>query len=131
MLWALQAVLALQFATAGGLKLAGTNQMVEMFNTIGAGQWLRYAIGVVEIAGAVGLLIAPLSGLAALGLVGLMVGATATNLFIIDANPWMPVTYLLVAAVIAWGRWPRTKTLAGTFRRDAVVNDGQQQRTAI
>jgi uncharacterized membrane protein YphA (DoxX/SURF4 family) len=116
-LWVLQGVLAVQFAGAGVLKLAGNHQMVHMFATIGAGQWLRYAIGLVELAGAIGLLIPPLSGLAALGLVGLMVGATVTNAFVIDASPWIPVTYLLVAAMITWGRWPRTRALSGTNHR--------------
>jgi uncharacterized membrane protein len=107
-LWTLQVLMALSFVSAGAQKLAGTREMVDMFSTIGAGQWLRYAIGVVELAGAIGLLVRPLSGLAAMGLVGLMIGATATNLFVIDATPWVPVGYLVVAAIIARARLPRT-----------------------
>jgi uncharacterized membrane protein len=47
-----------------------------MFATIGIGQWFRYVVGALELAGAVGVLIPRLSGLAALGLIGLMAGAT-------------------------------------------------------
>src|ERR687897_84277 len=90
-LWALQAILALQFAMAGLAKLGGDASMVEMFATIGIGQWFRYLVGALEIAGAVGVLIPRLSGLAALGLVSLMVGAILANLFILDASPLLPI----------------------------------------
>jgi uncharacterized membrane protein YphA (DoxX/SURF4 family) len=103
-LWALQAVLALQFAGGGLAKLAGSPELVDLFANIGAGQWLRYVVGALEVAGAVGLLVPRLSRLAALGLAALMVGATVTNLFVIHQRPWLPVGLLLVAAVIAWGR---------------------------
>jgi len=44
-LWALQAVLALMFAMAGFAKVGGDAAMVEMFATIGVGQWFRYLVG--------------------------------------------------------------------------------------
>ena len=74
-LWTLQVLLAAMFAMAGLAKVFGDPAMVEMFDTIGIGQWFRYLVGALEIAGAVGVLIPRLSGLAALGLVCLMVGA--------------------------------------------------------
>jgi uncharacterized membrane protein YphA (DoxX/SURF4 family) len=116
-LWVLQAVLAFQFAGGGLLKLTGSPAMVELFATIGAGQWLRYVVGALEVAGAVGLLVPRLSGLAALGLAALMLGATVTNLFIIGESPWLPLGLLLVAAVIAWGRRSRTRALAARLQR--------------
>jgi putative oxidoreductase len=103
-LWMLQAALALQFAAGGLAKLAGAPELVELFASIGAGQWLRYVVGALEVAGAVGLLVPRLWRLAALGLATLMVGTTVTNLFVIHERPWLPVGLLLVAAVIAWGR---------------------------
>lgn len=103
-LWVLQAMLAFQFAGGGLLKLTGSPGLVDLFAAIGAGQWLRYVVGALEVAGAVGLLVPRLTRLAALGLATLMVGATVTNLFIIHERPWLPVGLLLVAAVIAWGR---------------------------
>jgi uncharacterized membrane protein YphA (DoxX/SURF4 family) len=110
-LWVLQAVLAFQFAGGGLLKLTGSPEMVDLFATIGAGQWLRYVVGALEAAGAVGLLVPRLAGLAALGLAALMVGATVTNLFVIHERPWLPVGLLLVSATIAWGRRSRTRAL--------------------
>jgi uncharacterized membrane protein len=63
------------------------------------------------IGGAVGVLVPRLSGLAALGLVCLMVGATLTNLFVLGTSPLLPVGLLVVSALVAWGRWPRTRNL--------------------
>jgi putative oxidoreductase len=103
-LWGLQILLALQFAMAGLAKVFGDQAMVEMFDTIGIGQWFRYLVGALELAGAVGVLIPRLSGLAALGLVCLMVGATLTNLFVLGASPLLPVVLLVVSALVAWGR---------------------------
>jgi uncharacterized membrane protein YphA (DoxX/SURF4 family) len=116
-LWVLQAVLAFQFAGGGLLKLSGAPPMVELFADIGAGQWLRFVVGALEVAGAVGLLVPRLSGLAALGLAGLMVGATATNLFVIGESPWLPIGLLLASILVARGRWTQTRVLAGRLRR--------------
>lgn len=102
--WVLQVVLAVQFVGAGALKLIGDQAMLDLFADIGAGQWLRYVVGVLELAGAVGLLIPRLAGLAALGLAALMVGATLTNLFVIDESPLLPLVILVIAGAIAWVR---------------------------
>lgn len=103
-LWALQIALALVFAGAGSAKIAGAAQMVDTFTEIGAGQWLRYFVGALELAGAVGLLIPWLAGLAAVGLAALMIGATVTDLFIIDESPVAALVLFLVAGFIAWIR---------------------------
>jgi putative oxidoreductase len=116
-LWALQALLALQFAMAGSVKVIGDPAMVEMFATIGIGQWFRYFVGALELAGAVGVLIPRLSGLAALGLVCLMVGATLTNLFVLGTSPLLTVGLLVVSALVAWGRWTKAKALAAGIWR--------------
>jgi putative oxidoreductase len=110
-LWALQALLAIMFAMAGFAKVFGDPAMVQMFATIGIGQWFRYVVGALEIAGAVGVLIPRLSGLAALGLVCLMAGATLTNVLVLGAGPLLPLVLLAVGVLVAWGRWPRTRIL--------------------
>ena len=102
-LWVAQAVLALQLASGGVLKLIGDAAMVDLFTDIGAGQWFRYVVGLVELAGAVGLLIPRLCGLAALGVTALLVGATVTNIAI-GVAPWLPLVLLLVAATVAYAR---------------------------
>jgi uncharacterized membrane protein len=106
-LWALQALLALVFAMAGLAKLGGDPAMVEMFATIGVGQWFRYVVGALEISGAIGVLIPRLSWLAALGLVCLMAGATLTNLFVLGASPLLPVGLLVGAR---WSPGPAVRS---------------------
>ena len=106
-LWVLQVLLAFQFAGGGWLKLSGAPVMVEMFDAIGAGQWLRFMVGGLEIAGAIGLLIPRIAGVAALGLCGLLLGAIATNLFILNADSSVAVGLLVMSALIVWGRWPQ------------------------
>src|SRR3954452_14798601 len=103
--WVARALLALVFFGAGASKLAGEPAMVTMFDQIGAGQWLRYLVGTLELAGAVGVLVPRLSALAATGLVLLMVGATITNLAVLDVAPWLTLTLLVVAAFVAWVGW--------------------------
>jgi uncharacterized membrane protein YphA (DoxX/SURF4 family) len=112
-LWVLQILLALQFVMAGLAKVFGDPAMIEMFATISVGQWFRYVVGALELAGAVGLLIPRLTGLAALGLVCLMVGAVATNVFILGANPLLPIVLALVGLLVVWGRRSRLRALVG------------------
>jgi uncharacterized membrane protein YphA (DoxX/SURF4 family) len=119
-LWIAQALLAALFAFVAAPKLLGDPTAVASFNSIGFGQWFRYLTGACELAGAIGLLIPRLSGLAALGLVGLMVGATLTNLFLLPGMaPVAIVTVLLgvVFGLIARGRWPQTKALTSALKR--------------
>ena len=116
-LWVLQILLALQFAMAGLAKVGGDPAMVEMFAAIGIGQWFRFAVGALELSGAIGVLVPRISGLAALGLVFLMTGATLTNLFILDASPLLTIGLLVVSALVAWGRWPQTRALIAGFGR--------------
>ncbi|GIH67792.1 DoxX family protein [Sphaerimonospora thailandensis] len=112
-LWVFQVLLALQFAFSGVLKLTGSTDMVQMFADIGAGQWFRYLVGVLEIAGAVGLLVRRLTGLAAIGLACLMVGAVITQVAVLGGVPGIEIGFLLVSAFIAWGRFPQTRALLG------------------
>src|SRR3954468_18200265 len=81
--WVARAFLALVFLGAGTSKLASDPAMVTMFDQIGAGQWLRYLVGTLELAGAVGILVPRLSALAATGLVLLMIGASITNIAVL------------------------------------------------
>ena len=103
----MQVLLAVVFAMAGLSKVFGDPVMVEMFATIGVGQWFRYVVGALEILGAVGVLIPRLSALSALGLVGLMAGAALVNVSVLGASPLPPMALLVVSVLVVWGRWPR------------------------
>lgn len=109
-LWVLQVLLAVFFlAAAAGPKLFGEQTAVQMFAEIGAGQWFRYLVGALELAGAIGLLIPRRAAMAALGLVGLMVGAALTQLFILDGGllALTPVILGALCGLIAWARRPQ------------------------
>lgn len=110
-LWALQLVTAAAFLLAAVAKLAGVAQVVATFDAIGFGEWFRYLIAVLEIAGAAALLIPRLAGTAALAFVGLMVGALVTHLAVIGSGAGMVVPLLLLSAVIAWARRRSTQEL--------------------
>jgi putative oxidoreductase len=119
-LWVAQVVLAAMLAFVATPKLLGDPAAVAGFKAIGFGQWFRYLAGACELAGAIGLLIPRLCGPAAIGLVGLMVGATLTNLFLLPgAAPVAVVTVLLgvVFGLIARAHWTRTKALITHLKR--------------
>jgi uncharacterized membrane protein YphA (DoxX/SURF4 family) len=102
-------LLAAAFLLAAYTKLAATPEAVAGFEDIGLGLWLMYAIGVIELVGAVALLIPVLSGPAALGLAVLLVGATVTQLLVSEpATALFPIAYLVPMALVAWGRRDRT-----------------------
>ncbi len=101
-LWALQIISAAIFLMAGVSKLAGAAAMVQVFSTIGIGQWFRYLTGGIEVAGAILLLIPALASYGAAALAMTMVGAIITHLFIIGGNPAVPILLLASTTTIAW-----------------------------
>jgi len=110
-LWVLQIAAAGMFVMAGFSKLSGNEQMVGLFAAIGLGQWFRYLTGTLEVAGAILLVIPRTSGLGALLLVGVMIGAVTTHLFVIGGNPLMALILLGVTSVVAWERRQQTVNL--------------------
>jgi uncharacterized membrane protein YphA (DoxX/SURF4 family) len=119
-LWVLQALLAAFFAFAGINKLLGLQQeMVDNFARMGLGLWFRYLVGGLELAGAIGLLIPRLSGVAALGLAGVMAGAILAHLFVLPPAYYAlgPAVLVAVFGLIAWGRWPETRALIDRMER--------------
>lgn len=114
-LWVLQVILALAFLAVAVGKFTGAPQEVGAFHAMGVGAWFRYLVGALEVSGAAGLLIPRLTGLAALGLTLLMVGALVTQILVVGSGAWLPVPYLIAAALIAWAR------RAGTVRIWAMV----------
>ncbi|WP_152361070.1 DoxX family protein [Microlunatus speluncae] len=115
--WVLQVVLAAEFVLAGVPKLTGDPIMVAMFDALGAGQWLRYVVGALEVAGAVGLLIPPLAGLAAIGLTALMLGAVVSSVTALGASPVVPLAVAVVAAVVIVLRRDRIVATVRAVRR--------------
>ena len=103
-LWVLQALLAAAFLMAGLSKLMGQEMMVENFEKIGLGQWLRYLTGAIELFAAVLLLVPRFSAVGALLLVCTMLGATGAHLTSLGGSPMPPLVLGALAAIIAFGR---------------------------
>ena len=103
-LWTLQIAAAGMFLLAGGLKLAGIPMDVQLFAAIGIGQWFRYLTGVIEVVGAILLLIPSMALFGGLALAVTMVGAILTHLFIVGGNPAIPIALLAATSTVAWMR---------------------------
>ena len=102
--WALQGILAAAFLAAGAAKLAGVPFMVDLFAQIGLGQWFRVVTGVVEVTGAVALLVPGLASIGALWLGSTMVGAVATHLFVLHTSPVPAIVLGVLNALVVYLR---------------------------
>jgi uncharacterized membrane protein YphA (DoxX/SURF4 family) len=118
-LWTVQILLAAFLLIASAApKLAGERTAVETFSQIGWGQWFRYFTGTCEAAGAIGLLIPRLATPAAVGLIGVMIGAVLTQLLVL-VPVWalLPAAFGVLLAVIAWYRRPQATVLLDRLTR--------------
>lgn len=109
----LRAVLTLAFVGAGIAKLAGIAMMVDVFETIGFGQWFRYLTGLIELAGAALLWMPNRQALGAAILGGTMVGAVLSHWFIIGPSA-VPATVLgLISAAVLFLHRDQIPGIAG------------------
>lgn len=117
-LWVLQYLAAAGFLFNAFGKFTGYPDMMVVFVAMGTAGWLPYVIGVLEVAGAVALVVPRLRlyGLAALAFVALTVGGLMSH--VIWGGSMIPAAVLLViSAVIAWGRRANTVDTIARFRR--------------
>lgn len=78
--------------------------MVENFDQIGLGQGFRYVTAIVEIIGAIALVVPRMAALGALWLAATMVGATAAHLLRLHTSPAPALVLLALCLVVAWLR---------------------------
>ena len=78
--------------------------MVQEFARVGLGQWFRYFTGVLEVAGAVGMIVPPLSRWAAMLLAAVMSGAIVAHLTALQSPPTLPAILLVMVFAAAWLR---------------------------
>lgn len=105
-LWTLSGLVALAFVGAGGGKLVGTAAMVDLFDTVGLGQWFRYFTGLLEVAAGVGLLIPRYAFYAAALLTMVMLGAIIAHVTVVGGSPAPAVVLLILSGIIAYLRKP-------------------------
>jgi uncharacterized membrane protein YphA (DoxX/SURF4 family) len=96
----LRILLALAFLAAGAAKLAGVPAMIQVFDALGLGQWFRYVTGVVELVGAVALLVPTYAVVGAVWLAITMFFATLAHLFMLHTSPAPALVLLALSAVI-------------------------------
>jgi putative oxidoreductase len=111
--WSLQIALAGVFFNAAYRKFTDHAVPVETFQALGMDPWFRYVTGCLELAGGIGLLIRPVSGLAALGLAIVMIGAIGTHLFLVP-DSILPASLLLLALL-----------LVATARKEEILEQGK------
>ena len=102
--WVLQAVAAAAFLAAGGAKLAGASQMVQVFEAVGIGQWLRYVTAFVEVGSAILLLVPGVAAYGALLLNCTMGCAALTHIFLIGGSPVPALILFVLTGAILWLR---------------------------
>jgi hypothetical protein len=126
-LWIIQGLLAAIFLFAGGTKLVlSLDQLAAMGspNQIPLPGWFIRFTGVVEVLGALGLILPgllrirpELTALAAAGLVIVMIGAVAFTVASGEIGPSViPLVVGVLAAFVAYGRW-RLAPFAGPSPR--------------
>jgi len=105
--------LGLLFISAGVVKLLGMALMVELFASLGFGQWLRYVTAIVELTGGVLLIVGRMEYFAALMLAMIMVGATAASVVVFNRSPIPPLLTFIALVVLAWKHYPSDDNDAG------------------
>lgn len=93
-------VLAAVFLLSGGLKLAGVRMQVDNFNRYGYPQWFRVVTGVVEVAGAAGMVAGLFAGEVAIA-AGVVLAVTMVGAAYTDARKSAPA--MVIAPIVLFG----------------------------
>jgi putative oxidoreductase len=102
--WILSLLLALIFLSAGSMKLMSRPITVQEFAQVGLGQWFRYFTGILEVAGAICILVPPLSRWGAVLLSAVMSGAVVAHLTALHSPPTLPAVLLVMVLAVTWLR---------------------------
>jgi hypothetical protein len=115
----LQVLLALFYAIASALpKLIAHPSAAEGFDEMGWGSAGMYTIGVLELAGAIALLIPVLQSVSAVALSALMVGAFVVQVTVFEGeNAATPLILIVPLALIAYARRGHNADLLRLVRR--------------
>src|SRR5918999_3302364 len=118
--WSLSVVLAAVFLLTGVPKLIGLGTVGLQASAMrGFPDWIRILVGIVETAGAIGLLIPATATFAALALAVIMVPATLTQFMSGEGGVWIPPLLLVALVFVAWRR--NVKYVSDSYRQFADV----------
>lgn len=105
--WGLSLLLAAAFVTTGVAKLTGTEPIgLQAAAMNGFPSWIRVVVGVVEVGGAIAILVPAVAGFAASLLGLLMIPATITQLVSGQRGVFVPILMLMLLLIVAWRRNP-------------------------
>ncbi len=102
--WILRLGVAAVFFSVGTSKFGAHSSWIKTFDQIGLGQWFRYVTGMLQVAGAV-LVLIPRTFLLGIGILACtMVGAVTVWLVVFHApdNAIIPAIILIALAAIAF-----------------------------
>jgi uncharacterized membrane protein YphA (DoxX/SURF4 family) len=120
--WVIIGLTSLFFIQIGIQKLVGAKEMIDTFQELGYPDWSRFVVGLVEIAGAILLVVPRWTMYAATALGALMIGAVASELLAgrgfeaVLAGQW-----LILLAIIAVVRF---RILTHSNSRSEANHDG-------
>ena len=117
-LWTLQVLVALAFVGAAAGKLLGSADMIALFDAVGVGQWFRYVTGLLELLGALLLIVPRRAAFGSVLLAGVMVGAVVAHLTVLHTAPTEALVLLVLTALISWGRRSQLGGLVAGHVRD-------------
>ncbi len=104
-IWIVTVLLLLGFGGAGLAKVMGAEPMVQALASYGLPTWFITLLGVGEVVGAIGLLVRPVSSLAALGLAAIAFGAIVNHAVNPPFMMAIPAIILLVLSLaVVWMR---------------------------
>lgn len=104
--WAFQILAATQFFLTGLDKLSDAPVMVQLFAAVGFGQWFRYVTGIIEVVGAVLLLVPRVAAIGAALLALTMIGALVAHYTVLPFPPVKPIILLVMMITVFWVRRP-------------------------
>lgn len=100
-LWVLRALMAALFLFAAFAKLTSLQMEVDAFAMLPVGQWFRYLVGLLELVGGICVLIPTISGLGAIALLVVDVGAFFAQILFLHQDWIHPIVIgaILVALI--------------------------------
>jgi putative oxidoreductase len=102
--WALQIIAAAQFFVTGLDKLGDAPPMIQLFQTVGFGQWLRYFTGTLEVVSAVLLLMPSLAAIGAALLALTMACALVAHATVLPFSPAKAIILFVMVSTVFWVR---------------------------
>lgn len=101
--WLVRVAIALAFVSFGSQKFQPAGLWVHLFAQIGLGQWFRYATGVLQIGGAL-LVLVPATSLAGIAILACtMAGAVLAWFTVLHAPGNAPIPGFLLVVLVAAG----------------------------